>query len=336
MSAPEQERVLFGPYRLEELLGRGGMGEVYRAYDTVHDRVVALKRLSGTLDGVERARFRREARLVASLRAEHIVDVYDYGDIDGHPYLAMRLVEGTDLHKLLDDGRLDPARTVEILSQVARALDAAHAGGVVHRDIKPANILIDGDGDAFLADFGIARPLAPDATRLTETGAAIGTLDYMAPERLLRQEIDPRSDVYALACVLFQCLTGTLPFPGDDPAGKVAAQLNDPPPSPSLFDRRIPPALDLIVATGMAKDPGSRYPTAGELMSAAASAGRQDGATAGSLPTTPELADDPGQGALLRAIISVAARAQDGATTVRVGNQHDGCPYPGVAQLRGA
>ncbi|OLF12082.1 hypothetical protein BLA60_08660 [Actinophytocola xinjiangensis] len=327
-------RVMFGRYRVEELLGRGGMGEVHRAHDTEHDRVVALKRLTVSLTGETSgaaealARFRRESRIAASLDGPHITTVHDYGEVDGQLYLAMRLVEGTDLRRLLDDGPLPAPRAMTVLTQVAVALDTAHAAGVVHRDVKPSNILLDADGTAYLADFGIAKSLAPEATSVTRSGE-IGTLDYMAPERLMNRPADHRADVYALACVLFECLTGKKPFPADDPAGKLAAQLNDAPPAPSLFDWRVPRAVDLVVATGMDKEPDRRYPSAGELMAAAATALRQQAATAPL--TAPALAGEPGQGGIMDAIVAVAAGRVAGERA-----RLDLCPYPGLRSFSAA
>ncbi|GAB3414738.1 nSTAND1 domain-containing NTPase [Flindersiella endophytica] len=305
----------FGPFRLEETLGRGGMGEVWRAYDTRNDTWVALKRLVlPTADPAAGERFRRESELLNALRHPHVVGILDYGEVSGQPYLATQLVEGTDLERRLASGVLEPGYAVRVLTQVADALDAAHRAGIVHRDVKPSNILLAGPAadQAVLADFGIAKPLSADATKLTSAGQ-IGTLDYMAPERLLGADVDGRADVYALACVLFQCLTGKLPFPAEDPAGKLAAQLNDPPPAPSLFGR-LPPALDLVVATGMDKDPARRYPTAGQLMAAAAAAlkpapGVVNAVNAGPAPTLePALGPmtDAAAAPILRAIVSVA------------------------------
>ncbi|MGH3875591.1 MAG: protein kinase domain-containing protein, partial [Actinophytocola sp.] len=342
---------LFGPYRIEELLGRGGMGDVHRAYDTVHKRYVALKRLPRLAEPEFENRFRREAKIVARLREPHVVPIHAHGEIEGRLYLDMQLIDGPDLKRLLADGPLDPARVVEILTQVATALDAAHADAIVHRDVKPANILLDADGTAYLADFGIARLYASDVTAMTETGEQIGTLDYMAPERLTHGEAGPASDVYSLACVLFQCLTGRVPFPATDTVGKLAAQLNDPPPAASLFDRRIPPPMDLVIQTGMEKDPQRRYPSAGELMAAAAGvldrvAGTpraeaptvaeamigEDGAyfvgllaAVGARPRTASPAGgDPDADDTITATITVDAPA-GGTEIVR-----DRCPYPGL------
>ena len=330
-AAPE----VFGPYRVEELLGRGGMGEVHRAYDTVHERYVALKRLPPLAGAEFENRFRREAKIVARLQEPHVVPIHAYGEIDGRLYLDMRLIGGPDLKRLLADGPLPPADAVRILTQIAGALDAAHARSVVHRDVKPANILLDADETAYLADFGIARLYAADVTRLTETGDYIGTLDYMAPERLTHDEVGPASDVYSLACVLFQCLTGRIPFPATDSAGKLAAQLNDPPPAVSLFDRRIPPAMDLVIQTGMAKDPHRRYPNAGELMAAAAAVMNRGAST----PFTgPALATgEDGQAYFVRLLATVSgerpdARRQPPGDDASADTEAvpDRCPYPGL------
>ena len=213
----------FGPYQLEELIGRGGMGEVFRAFDTVRKRTVALKRLPLRLgaDPTFQARFRRESELAARLSEPHIIPIHDYGEIDGQLYIDMPLVSGIDLGDLLErDGALPPARAVDIVSQVAMALDAAHARGLVHRDVKPSNILIAqgsrGDQDfVYLVDFGVARSVGMVDTSLTATGSAVGTLDYMAPERFTGRADDARVDVYALACVLYEALTGRKPFAGD-------------------------------------------------------------------------------------------------------------------------
>jgi WD40 repeat protein/serine/threonine protein kinase len=314
--------LLAGRYRLEGLLGRGGMGEVYRAVDTSDGQAVAVKVLPASADQHHADRLRREAQVVAGLSDPHIVEVLDSGGTDGRLYLAMRLVEGADLKRVLSGGRLDPTRAIQILTQVAHALDTAHRGGVVHRDVKPSNILLGEDGTAYLTDFGIARPLDPEATRMTVTGGYVGSLDYIAPEQLRGLDVTGTADVYSLACVLYEALTGTVPFPGVDPAAKLAAQLNSSAPAPSVFDPRIPPALDLVVATGMDKDPQRRFATAGQLMAAAASALEQPAQR-----TTPVLAGDPGlpgQQVIMRAIVSVSTRRADPSTST------DLCPFPGL------
>ncbi|XVS60803.1 serine/threonine-protein kinase [Actinosynnema sp. CA-299493] len=264
----------FGPYRVGELLGRGGMGEVHRAHDTAHDRVVALKRLSAVHNDDEdfRARFRRESRIAARLREPHVIPIHAYGEIDGRLYLDMRLVEGRDLAELVADGPLDPARSVRLVAQVAGALDAAHADGLVHRDVKPSNILVTPDDFVYLVDFGIARSVLPAGTHLTASGAVIGTLDYLAPERFGDGQVDGRADVYALACVLHACVTGNRPFEADSAAALLWAHLQQPPPAASATNPAVPRALDDVIRRGMAKDPAHRYPTAGALASAAAEA----------------------------------------------------------------
>ncbi|MEU0795683.1 protein kinase [Amycolatopsis sp. NPDC005961] len=254
----------FGPYRIEGLLGRGGMGEVHRAYDTAHDRVVALKLLSGPNAGDEafRARFRRESQIVARLREPHVIPIHAYGEIDGQLYLDMRLVEGKDLKELLEDGPLTPERAAAIVEQVAGALDAAHEDGLVHRDVKPSNVLVTSADFVYLVDFGIARSMSGEGTSITGTGNVIGTLDYMAPERFGDAPITGLVDVYALACVFFECLTGRRPFAAEGAAAQMGAHLNAPPPVPSQERPGLPPALDAVVARGMAKYPADRYPTA--------------------------------------------------------------------------
>lgn len=320
----DDPRERFGPYVIEELLGRGGIGEVHRAYDTVQDRYVALKRLSPTAGEYLRARFRREAEIMAELADPHVVPIHDIGEINGRPYLDMRLVEGTDLARLLAVEPLDPGRATRILIDVAKALDAAHSKGVLHRDVKPANILVDADDVAYLTDFGIARRLDPDITRMTEEGLYVGTPDYMAPERLRREDAGSASDVYSLACVLFHCLTGVVPFPAQDPVRTLAAQLNDAPPAPSLFSRRVPSGMDLVVRTGMDKEPGRRYATAGDLMAAAAAA-------LGAMPAT-RVAEPlvvtgvPGQTYFVRVLAAVDGEPEQPDATVPT----DTCPYPGL------
>ncbi len=259
----------FGRYRLIELLGRGGMGEVWRAYDSAIERVVALKMLLPHLsqDAEFEKRFRREARAAARLENPHVVPIYDVGEIDGRLYVTMRLIIGTDLSTLLDSGPLDVQRAVEIVGQIATALHNAHQKGLVHRDVKPSNILIDDTDFAYLIDFGIAR--TAEEPGVTATGAAIGTWEYMAPERFNTDEIHPSSDIYALACVLYECLTGQRPFPGNTLEQIAGGHIFKPPPRPSEKSDTVPTAFDEVIATGMAKQPADRYPTAVEMAAAA-------------------------------------------------------------------
>jgi serine/threonine protein kinase len=259
----------FGRYRLVELLGRGGMGEVWRAYDTVTDRIVAVKVLPAHFgDNPEfQERFRREAHAASRLNTPHVIPIHTYGEIDGRLYVDMRLIEGRDLQTVLADGPLEPARAVRIIDGVAKALYAAHKVGLVHRDVKPSNILLDDDDFPYLIDFGIARAAAE--TRLTSTGDTIGTFQYMAPERLGTGQEDARADIYALACVLYECLTGSPPFAGDSVERLVVAHLNTPPPQPSTGRPTVPAQFDKVIAGGMAKDPDQRYATTVELANAA-------------------------------------------------------------------
>src|SRR5581483_2823637 len=264
----------FGPYRLEELIGRGGMGAVYRAYDTVKRRTVALKRLPAHLAGDRdyQLRFRREAELTARLSEPHIVPIHDYGEIDGRLFIDMRLITGIDLGMLLDrSGPLPPARAVSILAQVASALGAAHAEGLTHRDVKPSNILISGGGHdpdfVHLVDFGIARD--GTATVMTATGSQIGTVEYMAPERLLHGHCDHRVDVYALGCVLFESLTASKPFTGTALAAQMYAHVHTPPPLLSQYRPELPRSLDAVVIRAMDKDPDQRFQSVAELSAAA-------------------------------------------------------------------
>jgi serine/threonine protein kinase, bacterial len=261
----------FGPYQLRRLLGRGGMGEVYEAEDTRKHRVVALKLISPqfSTDAMFRARMQREADTAGRLNEAHIVPIHDYGDIDGQFYVEMRMIDGVSLRALLTNyGPLSPGRTVAIMRQIAAALDAAHANGVTHRDVKPENILVTDDDFAYLVDFGIAR--AATDPNLTQAGVALGTYNYMAPERFTGDEVTYRSDIYALACVLGECLTGAPPFRADSVERLIAAHLLEPAPRPSVLrPGRIPPALDPVIGKGMAKNPADRYFTAGDLAAAA-------------------------------------------------------------------
>jgi len=287
VSTPPDEH--FGPYRVLGVLGNGGMGRVLRAHDAEHERDVALKVLhpQWAQDESYRGRFRREAQIAARLNEPHVVPIHRYGEIDGQLFLDMRLVEGEDLDSLLRrGGPMDPARAVDLVGQVARALDAAHAGGLVHRDVKPSNVLLvrradgadlvtsaAGEDFAYLADFGIAR-VADEGTgpALTASGTAVGSTEYMAPERFGAHPPDARSDVYSLACVLFELLTGRRPFPVGEPLAAMYAHLHEEPVPPSRLRPTLPVALDGVVLRGLAKDPAERWQTAGQLAAAARAA----------------------------------------------------------------
>ena len=264
----------FGPYELQSLIGVGGMGEVYRAYDTVKERMVAVKVLRAEMaaDASYQERFRRESRVAARLQEPHVIPVHDFGDIDGTLYIDMRLVDGASLKdELRANGPLEPARAASIITQVAAALDAAHADGLVHRDIKPENVLLTADDFAYLVDFGIAH--AGGDASVTSTGLIIGSCAYMAAERFAGGQVGPAADIYSLTCLLYECLTGRAPFEtGGDLRQLMSAHMFSPPPRPSIMRRGITRAFDDVVARGMAKKPSDRYSSAGELAKAATAA----------------------------------------------------------------
>lgn len=263
----------FGVYRIDALIGRGGMGEVYRAYDTSKDRSVALKLLNVELaqDPTYQERFRRESHAAARLQEPHVIPIHDWGEIDGVLYIDMRLVQGRDLRAALrDGGAMEPARAVSIVEQVAGALDAAHSDGLIHRDIKPENIIL-ADGDfAYLVDFGIAH--SGDDSQLTVAGLAIGSYRYMAPERFDNENVTPAADVYSLTCVLHECLTGSTPHQADTISSAIKAHLLDPAPQPSRLRPGVPVGFDQVIAQGLAKTPENRYAAAGQLALAARAA----------------------------------------------------------------
>jgi serine/threonine kinase PknH len=260
----------FGRYHLKRLIGAGGFGEVYEAEDTIKKRIVALKLLPDylSMDPGFRKRMLHEAHAAGQLREPHVVPIHDYDEIDGVLFIDMRLVDGIDLHKtLVRYGPLVPPRAVAIVRQIAAALDAAHCAGVVHRDVKPENILTTGDDFAYLVDFGLATAATDE--RLTQSGGLPGTYAYMAPERFRKTEVTYRVDIYALACVLHECLTGSSPYRADSAGMLIAAHMTEPIPRPSEIRPGIPKAFDDVVACGMAKRPEDRYSTAGDLALAA-------------------------------------------------------------------
>jgi serine/threonine-protein kinase len=262
----------FGAYRLDAVIGRGGMGVVFRGEHEHLGRTVAIKLLTPELASAPgfRERFLRESRLAAALEHPSVVTVFDAGEVDGSLYIAMRFVDGTDLAGLLAaEGPLQPERALAFVGQVAAALDAAHALRLVHRDVKPANVLIDGER-AYLTDFGLTKPTADDAG-LTAAGQFLGTLAYVAPEQIEGRALDGRADVYALGCVLYECLTGAKPYPLNQDAAVIYAHLREPPPRPSDARPGLPAALDGVIAKAMAKAPEQRYATCGALVAAARS-----------------------------------------------------------------
>jgi streptogramin lyase len=269
---------LFAGCVLEATLGQGGMGIVYRAYDVTLRRQLALKVIAAQYasDPTYRDRFLREARLAAQIEHPNLLRVYRAGECDGRLYLAMRLIEGTDLREWLQRvGRLPLDELGPLIAAVGAALDAAHARGLVHRDVKPANVLV-AEGPrrrVFLSDFGLAMDTR-EARTLTQSGQRVGTVAYMAPEQIRGEMVDARTDVYALGGVLHQCLTGRPPYPRTHELDALAAHLNDPAPRPSLALPGIPRAFDRIVARALAKDPDQRFGSAGELAEAVQAAVR--------------------------------------------------------------
>jgi hypothetical protein len=267
----------FDGFVIETVAGRGGMGVVYRARQTRPDRVVALKVIAADLaDSPEfRARFQRESAIAAQIEHPNVIPVHAVGEVDGVLYIAMRFVDGVDLRTLLaQEGRLEPRRAATIVDQVAQALDAAHAHGLVHRDVKPANVLISragGRDHVYLSDFGLSRHVE-GSQGLTGTGAFLGTIDYVAPEQARGEPVDARTDVYALGCLLFHTLTGTVPFPLDNELAKLYAHGTQAPPSPLERVPDLPATFEPVLARAMAKAPDDRYLSAGDLGRAAVAA----------------------------------------------------------------
>ena len=262
-------------YVIEEQIGAGGMAVVFRARDAVLGRLAALKVLSPALaaDQEFRTRFLRESQAVASVEEPHIIPVYGAGEVDGVLYIATKLVSGGDLADVLQraGGSLEPGRAVLFIEQVASALDAAHAAGLVHRDVKPGNILVDavpGRGEhAYLSDFGLSkRSMA--VSGLTATGTFLGTPDYCAPEHIRGLPVDGRADQYSLACMAFALLTGNLPFRRQESMATLFAHLNDPVPPLSRYRGDLPPGADAVLARGLAKEPQDRYGRCGEFAAA--------------------------------------------------------------------
>ena len=270
---------VFAGHRIEALAGHGGMGVVYRATHLALDRIVALKVIAPALveDAPTRQRFLRESKLAASIDHPNVIPVYYTGEEDGIAYIAMRFVQGQDLRTLVRrDGALGAARAARIVAQIAAALDAAHATGLVHRDVKPANALLARGDHVYLSDFGLSKHTLSVGGE-TRSGHWVGTLDYVAPEQIRGERLDARADVYALGCVLYFALTGAAPFPRDGDEAKLWAHLTEPPPAASDQVEGLPPGLDDVIERAMAKRSADRYPSAGDLGRAALAAAGQEG-----------------------------------------------------------
>ena len=256
---------MLGDYRIEGIVGVGRMGVVYLAIDRITGRACALKvlREEVAIDPVYRERFRREGEMLAALNHAHIIPIYGMGEVDGELYIASRLVSST-LRGAINAGPLTVDLAMNIIACVASALDAAHAIGVVHRDVKPANVLMDPGPEVFLGDFGLARD--PEGAALTVPGQVLGTIDYMAPELLDGERVGSATDVYGLACLAIETLTGTVPYLRDTDAATMYAHIVEPPPSVRERRPELPHALDEVLAIGMAKDPDDRQASAGTLV----------------------------------------------------------------------
>jgi hypothetical protein len=301
-------------HRIERLVGRGGMGVVYAAVDVALDRPVALKLIAPGLaaDPGFRRRFMAESKIAAAIDHPNVVPIFRAGEEDGVLFLAMRFVAGADLRTIVErDGPLTPERAAAVVAQVAAALAAAHARGLVHRDVKPANVLVTPEDHCYLTDFGLVKDLAATAGA-TGTGEILGTLDYVAPERIQGGEVGPWTDVYALGCVLFFALTGRVVFPLDAPESKLWAHVSEPPPPVSAL-RPVLPAVDDVVSRALAKNPRERYESAPALADAlreVVSADRPAGSD-GRIARLAAVARGRGDAdRLVRAVDRVAAHAQ--------------------------
>jgi hypothetical protein len=264
---------VFAGHRLDEVAGRGGMGVVYRATDLALDRHVAVKLIAPALAGDPdfRRRFVSESKVVASLDHPNVIPIHHAGEQDGVLFQVMRYVEGEDLRTLLRrEGRLEPERAAPIVTEVAAALDAAHARGLVHRDVKPANVLLDAGRHVYLTDFGLSVRLG--GIDDSHSGRLLGTVHYISPEQIRGEEIGVHTDVYALGAMLFHMLTGNVPFPADTDEARLWAHLSEPPPAPSRAGGGIPVAFDAVIARAMDKNPAHRHASAGDLSRAAAAA----------------------------------------------------------------
>ena len=261
----------FAGHRIDGIAGRGGMGVVYLATHLALNRRVALKVIAPDLAEDEgfRTRFKQESMTAASIDHPNVIPIYYTGEHEGELYIAMRYVEGNDLRTLVRAaGRLDPGRAVAIVAQVGNALDAAHERGIVHRDVKPANVLLGRADHVYLSDFGLAKR-AEEAGGLTRQGSIVARAEYVAPEQLLEDRVDALTDVYALGCLLFEALTGEPPFVGSKEGPAMLAHVNAPPPSPRERVPGLSPEFDEVVRRAMSKEPGQRYPSAGDLGEAA-------------------------------------------------------------------
>jgi tRNA A-37 threonylcarbamoyl transferase component Bud32/CheY-like chemotaxis protein len=258
-------------YRIEERIGRGGMGVVYRAQHMNLQRRAAIKIIAPEFADTKgfRSRFIREARIAAALQHPNIVTVYDAGQSGQTLYIAMQYIRGSDLAAILnEEGRLRPYRAIDVCRQVASALDAAHGMALIHRDVKPGNVLIEGRR-AYLTDFGLTKRSGGSKSGLTQAGELVGTIHYVAPEQIEGGDVDTRTDVYSLACLLFHCLTGHVPFERETDVAVIYAHLSETPPKLTDVRPELPAGLDAVIAKGLDKSPDRRFQSCSDLMSAA-------------------------------------------------------------------
>jgi serine/threonine protein kinase len=262
---------VFAGCRVDEAIGHGDMGVVYRAEELALQRPVALKLIlpERSRDERFRERFRRESTIAAAIDHPNVIPIFDAGEEDGVLFIMMRLVEGTDLSWLIaSQGHIEPLSAALTVHQVGAALDAAHARGMLHRDVKPSNVLLTAADHVYLSDFGLAKHLAAPGG-LTRQGSIVARAEYVAPEQVLNQRVDARADVYALGCLLFESLTGTAPYASWREGPAALAHVSEPPPSPVALRPEVPREFDVVVRRAMAKDPGERYSSAGDLAQAA-------------------------------------------------------------------
>jgi serine/threonine protein kinase len=262
---------MLGPYRIINQVGRGGMATVYKAYQPSVDRYVAIKVLPSQLaESKEFAtRFQQEARIIARLEHPHILPVFDYGESDGVSYFVMRYMDAGTLKEKMIEGRPLPLHDIDrLFTQLAEALSYAHSRGIIHRDLKPANVLIDSHGNVFLTDFGIAKLLESASPRLTQTDAIMGTPAYISPEQAQGHPVDQRSDIYSLGIILYEMVTGSVPFTAETPLAVLFKHISDPLPPPSLVKPDIPPVIEQVLLKALAKDPRDRFATAAEFVAA--------------------------------------------------------------------
>jgi len=291
---------ILGGYEIVQEIGQGGMATVYRAHQLSMNRDVAINvlpphfvRQTASLE-----RFKQEANIVSRLEHRAIVPVHDYGEYEGIPYIVMRYMDGGAVDELLTKGPISPEITVQILEQIAPALDYAHREGVLHRDLKPSNILLDSNGDAYITDFGIARILGSN-NKLTTSGV-VGTPSYMSPEQAQGHDLDGRSDIYALGVVLYEMLAGVRPFEGETPYNIAVKHVTEPPPSPCGINPKLSRAIEQVLLKALAKSRDARYATAVDLAHALKTATLQNNTPEGMIETEPSLNEALRSGAIRR------------------------------------